>query len=84
MMVKIFWQPECPKCALAKEIGKQLKDMGIKVEYYNIKEADGLAEAALFAVMATPSIVVTDSQGKEKASWRAEVPDIEEIKKALG
>ena len=84
MIVKIFWQPECPKCALAKEIGKQLEGEGVKVEYHNIKEPEGLAEATMLAVMSTPSIVVTDDSGIEKASWKATVPSIEEIRKALG
>ncbi|MHB0975979.1 MAG: thioredoxin domain-containing protein [Candidatus Aquicultorales bacterium] len=53
------------------------------VEFYNVDEVDGLAEAAFFGVLATPTIIVTDGAGKERASWRDGVPTKEELESCL-
>jgi thiol-disulfide isomerase/thioredoxin len=82
MLIKIFWQPECPKCPTAKELGESLKNEGLNVEFFNIKEVDGLAESLFYDVLSTPSVVVLDS-GEKKAAWYGEVPEIEEIKDIL-
>lgn len=79
MQVKIFWQPDCPKCPKAKELGESLKKEGVEVELFNIKEVDGLAESIFYDVLSTPSIVVVEN-GEKKASWHGEVPEIEKIK----
>lgn len=79
MQVKIFWQPECPKCPKAKELGEKLKEVGMKVEFFNIKEVDGLAESVFYDVLSTPSIVVVEN-GEKKATWYGEVPEIEALK----
>ncbi len=81
--VKIFWQETCPNCPPAKELGKKLQAGGATVEYYNVKDADGLTEAVMHGVMATPSVVVVADDGSEKAVWRATTPKIEEVKAAL-
>ena len=82
MEVKIFWQEKCPNCPPAKELGKKLEEEGIKVEYHNVKEVDGLTVATLFGVMSTPSVAVTEGDN-EIASWKGEVPKIEEVKKHI-
>jgi len=82
MDIKIFWQENCPNCPPAKELGKKLEEEGIKVEYHNIKEVDGLTTATLFGVMSTPAIVLAEGDN-EIASWKDEVPKIEEVKKQL-
>ena len=82
MEVKIFWQDQCPNCPLAKELGKKLEEQGVNVNYYDIKEVNGLTTATLFGVMSTPSIVVAEGDN-EIASWKGEVPSIEEVKKHL-
>ena len=79
MQVKIFWQPDCPKCPKAKELGENLKKEGVEVELFNIKEVDGLAESIFYDVLSTPSIVVIEN-GERKASWYGDVPEIENIK----
>ena len=84
--VKIFWQETCPNCPPAKELGKRLEAAsiaGVTVEYYNVKDADGLTEAVMHGVMATPSIVVVGDDGSEKAVWHATTPKIDEVKNAL-
>jgi arsenate reductase-like glutaredoxin family protein len=82
MLVKIFWQPECPKCPRAKELGEVLKKEGIEVEFFNIKEVDGLAESIFYDVLSTPSIVLVENNEK-KVAWYGEVPEIENIKDLL-
>jgi arsenate reductase-like glutaredoxin family protein len=82
MLVKIFWQPDCPKCPKVKELGERLRNDGIDVELFNIKEVDGLAESLFYDVLSTPSVVVVENREK-KASWYGEVPDVENIKDLL-
>jgi len=82
MIIKVFWKSGCPNCPQAKELGNHLKEQGIEVELHNIGNMNGLAEAAFFDVMSTPTIVITNGN-KEIKSWRGEVPTIDEIKKVL-
>ena len=80
MIVKIFSMKECPKCASAKEFKKQLDKEGVKTEVYDVRTVDGLAEATLFGIMGTPSVVVVDDSNKEMKTWRSELPTLKEIK----
>lgn len=80
MIVKIFWQEQCPNCPPAKELGKKLEaEDGVEVSYHNIKDPDGLSEAVIFEVMSTPSIAVCDDNGEELKVWRGSIPSIDEI-----
>lgn len=79
MKVKIFWQPSCPTCPQAKELGAKLEEQGKEVGYYNIKDPEGLSEGVMYDVMATPSIIITDDSGNEIAGFRSAIPKIEEI-----
>ena len=82
MLVKIFWQPDCPKCPRAKEIGEMLKNEGFNVEFFNIKEIDGLAESLFYDVLSTPSVIIVDN-GEKKAAWYGDVPEIKDIKDSI-
>lgn len=77
--VKVFWKTDCPKCPAAKAV---VEDSS-RAELFNIDEVDGLAEAAFYGVLSTPSIIVTDSSGQELAAWRGEVPNRQDIGKWL-
>lgn len=79
MTVKFFWKADCPKCPAAKENVSSLEE----VEYYNLDEPHGLAEAAFYSIMATPSIVISDEDGSELVAFRGDVPSREAIKKWL-
>ncbi len=81
--VKIFWQETCPNCPPAKSLGKKLEGDGVKVEYYNIREVDGLSEAAFYDVMATPSVVVAGEEGREVKAWRNSAPAYSDVKELL-
>lgn len=80
MKVKFFYKNDCPKCPAAKEIVSQLK---CEVEAFNLDEADGLAEAAYYSIMSTPSIIISDDEEKEIATFRGEVPSKAELEKWL-
>lgn len=81
--VKIFWQPACSVCPVAKALGEKLEAEGADVKYYNVKEPSGLSEAVYYGLMATPVIVVADGNGKEIAKWDSEVPSVKEVKEKL-
>jgi len=65
----------CPRCPAAKALTSDLTE----VEQYDVEQVAGLAEAAFYGVLSTPSIVVVDQDGKEVVSWRGEVPSKEEL-----
>jgi thioredoxin-related protein len=77
--IKFFWKEGCPRCPEAKKLleGRE------KVEYFNVDEVNGLAEAAYFGVISTPSIVIADENGKEIVSWRGCIPAREELERWL-
>ena len=79
----VFWKPGCAKCPAAKELGKEFEAEGVGVNYLNISEPEGLSEAAMHGIMGTPSLVVVDDSGSEVASWKSEVPEKDDVAKAL-
>jgi len=60
-------------------MGEKLKESGQNVQILSINEAEGLAEAQLFGIMAVPTIVIVDENEQEIASWRNGLPSMEEI-----
>ena len=82
MIVKIFWQDGCPHCPAAKSLGADLENRGVKVEYHSIKTVDGLAEAAYFNVLSTPSIVIAEGNNEIK-SWKGNIPEKDELDSIL-
>ncbi|MBL7078089.1 thioredoxin family protein [Candidatus Shapirobacteria bacterium] len=90
MTLKLFTKKNCPKCPAAKALICELKAQKLKlnppaggeklkVENYNVEDIDGMAEAAFYQVMATPTILICDDRGKELRGWRGEVPSRKEI-----
>lgn len=79
MKIKLFWKEECPRCPAAKAAVTDFDN----VEYYNIEEVDGLAEASFYGVLSTPSLIIVDEADKEVAAWLGEAPRPEEIRKCL-
>jgi glutaredoxin len=77
--IKIFTKNECPKCPAAKEIGGILQQEGLPVIFYDLETPDGLAEAAFYSVLSTPTIIIEDEQEKILAGWRGSVPTLQEI-----
>ena len=83
MNLNIFTKTDCPNCPAAKAIAKKLEKKGAKVIWYDLDEEDGLAESVFCDVLSTPSLIITDDSDNEVKAWRGEVPDFEEISKAL-
>ena len=77
--IKIFTKAECPRCPAAKEIGSVLQKEGLPVTYYDLETPDGLAEAAFYSVLSTPTIIIKDEHEKILAGWRGSVPTLQEI-----
>jgi hypothetical protein len=70
MLIKLFVSDSCPKCPAAKTACEDVSG----VHTFDIGDMDGLAEAAYHGVLATPTVLVLDADGREIASWRGEVP----------
>ena len=83
MAMKIFTQVTCPKCPAAKALGEKLANSGIKIEYYDISEEDGLAEANMYMVRSTPSIVVVNEMEDEVQAWRGVVPTLQDVQAVI-
>jgi len=79
MTIKFFWKEDCPRCPSAKASVATLGE----VEYYNLDEPEGLAEAAFYSIMATPSLVISKPDGSELVTFRGEVPPGEVLRKWL-
>ena len=77
--IKIFTKAECPKCPAAKEIGSILQQEGLQVNYYDLETPDGLAEAAFYSVLSTPTIIIEDQDARILAGWRGAIPTLQEI-----
>lgn len=80
--LKVFTKEDCPKCPAAKQVSEEIQKEGkIKVEYFNVDQPEGLAEAQLYSVMATPSLIVCkdDADEEEIESFRGEAPSKQEL-----
>lgn len=75
MEVKLFIKEDCPRCPAAKRACEGVQN----VQIFDVTSIDGLAEASFYNVLATPSVLVLDSSGKEIAAWRGEAPDASAI-----
>jgi len=84
--VKIFIKDDCPKCPAAKKLYNDLVSglaVPVNIEKCNVGSRDGLAEAAMHMVLATPSVLVFDGDENKIAEWRGDVPTISQIELAL-
>jgi len=82
MILKLFTKKDCPKCPAAKRVVGDLKKKEIKdlvIEYFDVDSVDGMAEAAFYGLMSTPSILLISKQGKEVAGWRGESPSLKNL-----
>ncbi len=83
MRLKLFWRRNCATCIPAKAVCEGLRGEGLEVEYVDMEELEGRAEAAFYQVMATPTAVLVDGRGEEVASWRGVIPDRGDILRRL-
>jgi glutaredoxin len=78
--VKLFVKQDCPRCPAAKRACEGLDGL----EVYDVGEVDGLAEAAYYGVLSTPSVIVFDERGSELRSWRGEAPGRKDLEAFAG
>ena len=84
--LKVFTKADCPKCPAAKLLSEEVQKEGkTKVEFYDVDQPEGLAEAQLYGVLSTPSLIICKDSAEEEevASFRGETPSKEELNNAL-
>lgn len=80
MKLKVFTKADCPNCPPAKKLAEAVEnEKKLKVEFFDVEDPDGLAEAQFYSVMSTPSLVMTDDTDKEVGSWLGIVPTKKEV-----
>ena len=77
--LKVFVKQDCRKCPAAKEVAGRFPE----TEVYDMDQPEGLAEAAFYSVLCTPSIVVVDEDGSEVYAWRCDVPTPKDVSEHL-
>jgi len=79
---KLFWKEDCPKCPAAKNVIHQLESDGYFTVEHDLETTEGLAEAAFYGVLATPTIILTDNLDNSVAEWRGRIPTLEEARQS--
>jgi len=81
VILKIFTQPDCPRCPPAKALVRQLTthNSQLTTEVFDVSTVDGMAEGAFYSVMGTPSLILVNDKGKIVGEWRGETPSKKEI-----
>jgi len=80
LRIELFTQKQCPRCSEAKAVIEELKaERRVEVSEFDVESIDGMAEAAYYGVMSTPSVVLVDRSGEEIMSWRGVAPDKQKI-----
>lgn len=78
--LKLFVQPNCPKCpaakAIAEELKKRRKDMDLKI--LDISDRENYFTALMLQISSTPAFAIG-----EKTLFVGEVPTIEELSRRL-
>ncbi len=84
MKIHLFTQQNCPKCPPAKAMVSEItSEREVEVSEFDVETIDGMAEAAYYGIMSTPSVVLVDSTGNEIISWRGVEPDKSKILRIL-
>jgi len=78
--LKLFVQPNCPKCpaakAVAEEVKKRRKDVELSI--LDISDRENYFSALMLQISSTPAFAVG-----EKALFVGEVPTVEELNRRL-
>jgi len=78
--ILFFYGPHCPKCPAASRLVGWHR---VKVTRHNVEKADGLAEAAWYGVVHTPSIIVMEDDKVIGKFVGDNLPTREKIKELL-
>jgi hypothetical protein len=71
MQIKLFVRDHCPECPAAFDAVDGLDG----VEVYGLADAEGIAAAASYGVIVSPTVLVVSTDGVEVAGWRGVAPD---------
>lgn len=74
MKVLIFTKGDDPEMRNAQDLGKEIEDQRIEVEYLDTEDPDGSIKAELYDIYSTPSFVVTRDDGSIAQMWRGTIP----------
>ena len=88
MKIEIFGDKACPRCEAAKKkveffLEKWGFDARVPVTFVDMDTVDGRAEGAFRDVAEVPTTIVSNA-GTEIGRWTGEVPDSNELRRALG
>ena len=73
--VKLFLRDGFNDSVPASRLTDDLKKEGFDVKEYRLETVNGLAEGIFHGVIATPTLIVVDEDGKNIAAWRGKLPD---------
>lgn len=78
--LKLFVQPNCPKCPAAKAIAQELKNRreDIDLKILDISDRENYFTALMLQISSTPAFAIG-----EKTLFVGEVPTIEELSRKL-
>jgi len=85
--INVYTKEGCELCGHTKRkldvlLKRWGRDGDVKLTYWDLETADGLAEAAFNEVYLTPTTVVS-RDGETLARWEAEVPDSRLLKECI-
>lgn len=80
MILKVFTNGDGPIEREALEIGARLESEKATVEYIDLNSEESTLQSQLYDIYSSPSLVVTQDDGKFVECWRGEVPIESEIK----
>lgn len=80
MILRLFVQPNCPKCPTAKEIVNVLKNRrdDITVEILDLSEINNLTFALMMQIASTPSFAIDDTP-----IFIGNIPSLDELEKKI-
>jgi len=85
--LKFFFRIGCPKCRPVWALVLMLMERGYVVEIYCMDTTDGLGEAALNSVMATPTLILFEGEAEQEQEikrWAEGMPGRETLQQMMG
>ena len=80
MKILFFWNDKCPNCHLAQKV---LDNLNVNYKALDTDSVDGMTEAAFYSVIGAPTILLLDNDDFVVKAWFSEIPDQEDLKKAI-
>ncbi|PIZ00568.1 hypothetical protein COY62_01875 [bacterium (Candidatus Howlettbacteria) CG_4_10_14_0_8_um_filter_40_9] len=79
MKVLVFTKGDGPEMRDALDLGKELEDEKVEVEYLDTEEPEGVSSVELYDIYSTPSFVITRDDGSIVNVWRGTIPPRSDI-----